>query len=104
MVGRRTKWLDGSLHLSLRLKRKKKGTHPPPAGGERLPPVETVRLHKDGSAIEVSISTSLVRDENGEVTSMISVSRDVTERNRIEERATFGEAQYCWPAGRRRCP
>lgn len=53
--------------------------------GERLPPVETVRLHKDGSAIEVSISTSLVRDENGEVTSMISVSRDVTERNRIEE-------------------
>jgi len=53
--------------------------------GERLPPVETVRLRKDGSTIEVSISTSLVRDENGEVTSMISVSRDVTERNRIEE-------------------
>ncbi|MGE7051812.1 ATP-binding protein, partial [Paenibacillus glucanolyticus] len=51
----------------------------------RLSPVETVRLRKDGSTIEVSISTSLVRDENGEVTSMISVSRDVTERNRIEE-------------------
>jgi len=53
--------------------------------GERLPPVETVRMRKDGSLIEVSISTSLVRDEQGQVTSMISVSRDVTERNRIEE-------------------
>lgn len=42
-------------------------------------------MRKDGSLIEVSISTSLVRDEQGQVTSMISVSRDVTERNRIEE-------------------
>lgn len=53
--------------------------------GERLPPVETVRMRKDGSLIEVSISTSVVRDEQGDITSMISVSRDVTERNRMEE-------------------
>ncbi|KOR75797.1 ATP-binding protein [Paenibacillus solani] len=53
--------------------------------GERLSPVETDRFRKDGSRIEVSITTSLVRDEDGKVTSMISVSRDVTERNRIEE-------------------
>ncbi|GAE09267.1 HAMP domain-containing sensor histidine kinase [Paenibacillus sp. JCM 10914] len=53
--------------------------------GERLPPIETIRLGKDGHPIEVSISTSLVRDEQGDITTMISVSRDVTERNRIEE-------------------
>ncbi|PAK47785.1 ATP-binding protein [Paenibacillus sp. 7541] len=54
-------------------------------GGERLPLIETVRMRKDGSQIEVSISTSVVRDEHGDITSIISVSRDVTERNRMEE-------------------
>lgn len=53
--------------------------------GERLASVETVRMRKDGSMIEVSISTSPILDEIGNITSMVSVSRDVTERNRMEE-------------------
>lgn len=53
--------------------------------GERLGSVETVRMRKDGSMIEVSISTSPIQDETGNITSMVSVSRDVTERNRMEE-------------------
>lgn len=53
--------------------------------GERLAPVETVRKRKDGSLIEVSVNTSPIRDESGRITSLISVSRDVTERNRMEE-------------------
>ncbi|WP_106769503.1 PAS domain S-box protein [Paenibacillus faecalis] len=53
--------------------------------GERLGSVETVRLRKDGSIIEVSISTSPIQDKMGNITSMVSVSRDVTERNRMEE-------------------
>ncbi|MBO2946050.1 PAS domain S-box protein [Paenibacillus sp. F411] len=53
--------------------------------GEALAPIETVRRRKDGSQIEVSISTSPIRDEAGQITSLVSVSRDVTERNRMEE-------------------
>lgn len=53
--------------------------------GERLASVETIRMRKDGSRIEVSISTSPIQDEMGNITSMVSVSRDVTERNRMEE-------------------
>lgn len=53
--------------------------------GERLASVETIRLCKDGNLIEVSISTSPILDEEGNITSMVSVSRDVTERNRMEE-------------------
>jgi two-component system, sporulation sensor kinase E len=53
--------------------------------GATLPPVETVRLKRDGSIIEVSVSTSVIRDEEGQPQSFVHVSRDMTERNRIEE-------------------
>ncbi|WP_054955422.1 PAS domain S-box protein [Paenibacillus dakarensis] len=53
--------------------------------GERLTSIETVRKRKDGTMIEVSISTSPILDEAGNITSIVSVSRDVTERNRMEE-------------------
>ncbi len=53
--------------------------------GEQLPAVETVRIKKDGTPVEVSISTSAVRDPEGKVVSFISISRDMTERNRMDE-------------------
>lgn len=53
--------------------------------GMSLPPVETVRLKRDGSIVEVSVSTSVIRDEEGQPQSFVHVSRDMTERNRIEE-------------------
>ncbi|WNS42153.1 ATP-binding protein [Paenibacillus sp. MMS20-IR301] len=53
--------------------------------GATLPPVETVRLKRDGSIVEVSVSTSVIRDEDGQPQSFVHVSRDMTERNRIEE-------------------
>ncbi|OBZ15299.1 PAS domain-containing sensor histidine kinase [Bacillus sp. FJAT-27264] len=53
--------------------------------GKVLPPVETLRLKKDGSIVEVSVSTSVIRDEEGKPLSFVHVSRDMTERNRIEE-------------------
>ncbi len=53
--------------------------------GEQLPPTETLRLRKDGSLVEVSISTAPVRDEDGNILSFISVSRDMTERNKMDE-------------------
>lgn len=53
--------------------------------GINLPPIETLRLKRDGSVVEVSVSTSMIRDEEGLPHSFVHVSRDMTERNRIEE-------------------
>ncbi|MGV2963528.1 PAS domain S-box protein [Paenibacillus sp. AGC30] len=46
---------------------------------------ETTWMKKDGTRVEVSVSTAPVRDEAGEITALISVSRDITSRNRMEE-------------------
>jgi PAS domain S-box-containing protein len=46
---------------------------------------ETVRLCKDGRQINVSISISPILDEDGEIVSLISISRDMTEHNKMEE-------------------
>lgn len=46
---------------------------------------ETTWMKKDGTRVEVSVSTAPVRDEEGEITALISVSRDITSRNRMEE-------------------
>ncbi|WP_025692997.1 ATP-binding protein [Paenibacillus zanthoxyli] len=53
--------------------------------GAQLAPTETLRLKRDGSVIEVSVSTSVIRDEEGKPVSFVHVSRDMTERNRMEE-------------------
>lgn len=53
--------------------------------GEQLPPSETLRLKRDDTLVEVSISTAPVKDENGNIISFISVSRDMTERNKMDE-------------------
>lgn len=47
--------------------------------------IETVRLRKDGSEVHVSISISPKYDFNGEITGYISISRDMTEHNKMEE-------------------
>lgn len=46
---------------------------------------ETVRLHKDGSEVSVSISESPMYNEEGEVSAFITISRDMTEHNKMEE-------------------
>lgn len=46
---------------------------------------ETVRLRKDGSQVEVSISVSPIFDQGGKITALISISRDMTEHNKMED-------------------
>jgi two-component system, sporulation sensor kinase E len=53
--------------------------------GGVVPPLETIRLKRNESVVEVSVSTSVIRDEDGAPLSFIHVSRDMTERNRMEE-------------------
>ncbi|MEK4508103.1 ATP-binding protein [Paenibacillus sp. FSL K6-2524] len=46
---------------------------------------EAVRICKDGSKINVSMSESPIFDEDGKITAVISISRDMTEHNKMEE-------------------
>ncbi len=52
--------------------------------GEVVAQHETVRRARDGRLIDVSITVSPIRDQTGQVTGASSVTRDITERRRLE--------------------
>ena len=54
--------------------------------GERVLRYETVYLRKDGSALDVSLAVSPIRDETGNVIGASKIARDVTGRVRTERR------------------
>ena len=54
-------------------------------GGEGAEHFEAVRLRKDGTQVEVSLSVSPVRDARGHVIGAAKIARDITERKRAEE-------------------
>lgn len=56
------------------------------AAGERVNSFETVRVCKDGRAIDVAITVSPLKDRDGRVIGASKIARDVTERRRAEER------------------
>ncbi|MDQ3804403.1 MAG: PAS domain S-box protein, partial [Acidobacteriota bacterium] len=53
--------------------------------GERIDHFETVRVRKDGSRVEVSVTTSPVADAEGRLIGASTITRDITERRRDEE-------------------
>ncbi|HMD96803.1 MAG TPA: PAS domain S-box protein [Terriglobia bacterium] len=50
----------------------------------RVKHVETVRLRKDGTRVDVSVTASPIRDAEGKVIGASSIVRDITERKQIE--------------------
>jgi diguanylate cyclase (GGDEF)-like protein/PAS domain S-box-containing protein len=54
--------------------------------GEPVTDFETVRLHKNGTRINVSLSTTIMRDSAGQPTGFITLATDITERKRAERR------------------
>jgi len=52
--------------------------------GERLEHYETVRRAKDGRLIEVSLTTSPIKDANGEVIGFSKIARDITDQKKAE--------------------
>ncbi len=64
------------------------------ARGERLDHLETVRRRKDGSTLDVSLTSSPLRDSTGRVVGASSITRDITERKRIEQALRQSEKKY----------
>ncbi len=52
--------------------------------GEAVKPFDTHRIHKDGSLVQVSVTLSPVRDLQGELTGFSAITRDISERRRME--------------------
>ncbi len=61
--------------------------------GESMTGYETRRWHKDGHAIDVALTVSPIRSEDGTVTSVSVISRDISERKRSENVMRAGARQ-----------
>jgi diguanylate cyclase (GGDEF)-like protein/PAS domain S-box-containing protein len=53
--------------------------------GEVITDFETVRLHRDGTRVAVTVSWSPIKDESGTITGVSVIARDITERKQLEE-------------------
>jgi len=53
--------------------------------GEHIKHFETTRLRKGGSAVDVSLTVSPIKNAQGEVIGASRIARDITERKRAEE-------------------
>jgi PAS domain S-box-containing protein len=48
--------------------------------GERIPPYETIRRHRDGRNLVMSLSVTPIRDTTGRVIGSVTIGRDITAR------------------------
>lgn len=55
------------------------------ARGETTDHFETVRVRKDGSLIDVSVTISPIKNSQGAITGASNIARDISERRRAEE-------------------
>lgn len=54
--------------------------------GERVDHFETVRIRKDGTRIDVSLTISPVKNEHGAIIGASNIARDITERKQVQVR------------------
>ncbi len=59
--------------------------------GEGVRHLDTVRVRKDGSLIDVSITTSAIKDAAGKIIGASKVARDITERKQAERQLRESE-------------
>ncbi len=55
---------------------------------------ETVNLRKDGTAFPVNRTTDVVREQNGHPLFIVSISEDITDKKRAEEKIRESEKKY----------
>ena len=57
--------------------------------GERFEHYETVRIRKDGSRVDISLTVSPVEDDSGKVVGASKIARDITDRKQAQVRTEF---------------
>jgi len=62
--------------------------------GESIRHFDTVRLHKNGNRLDISVTVSPIRDATGRIIGASKVARDVTKRKRAEEALQQREAEF----------
>jgi PAS domain S-box-containing protein len=62
--------------------------------GERFDHYETVRRHKDGHLIDVSLTVSPIQDGAGRLIGASKIARDITERKQFEKRLQESQARF----------
>jgi PAS domain S-box-containing protein len=53
--------------------------------GEHVDHFETIRLRKDGTPLDISLTISPVKDDKGRIVGVSKIARDITERKRAEQ-------------------
>ncbi len=64
------------------------------SAGKTVSPVETNRRRKDGSAVEVSVTVSPLRNNQGDIVGYSGIHRDIGARKRAEETLRKSERNY----------
>jgi PAS domain S-box-containing protein len=54
--------------------------------GERIEPFETVRRHKDGRPLDISVTISPVRDALGKIVGASKIARDISDKKQAERK------------------
>src|ERR1700683_5200582 len=62
--------------------------------GEPLEHFDTVRIRKDKTPLDISLTVSPLRDASGKIIGASKISRDITLRKRIERRSEESEDRY----------
>ena len=55
--------------------------------GEKIDHYEAVRVHKDGHRLDVSLSVTPIKDDDGQIVAALKVARDITIQKRAQRRA-----------------
>ena len=62
--------------------------------GERIEHFDTVRMRKDKTPLDISLTISPVRDASGKIVGASKIARDITQRKRIERELRESEERY----------